>query len=49
MKPRLVAWLRDLLPRNHSGPAVARLFHYRTETVGSLKDGLAAAGIEVRR
>jgi imidazole glycerol-phosphate synthase subunit HisF len=29
--------------------AVASLFHYKTETVGSLKAGLAAAGVEVRR
>jgi cyclase len=28
--------------------AVAALLHYKTETVGSLKAGLAAAGIEVR-
>jgi imidazole glycerol-phosphate synthase subunit HisF len=29
--------------------AIASLFHYKTETIGSLKDGLAARGIEVRQ
>ncbi len=29
--------------------AIASLLHYKTETIESLKDGLATAGVEVRR
>lgn len=41
--------LADALAAGSDAVAVASLLHYGVETVGSLKDGLDARGIEVRR
>jgi cyclase len=44
-----VAHVAQAIGAGADAVAMASIFHYKTETIGSLKEGLATAGVEVRR